>query len=106
MHDTLFDLGNLLLVLTALLADACVIAQAMLARWWQTPAGRHVMAFQAVLAAMATLWALRVWLPDASWLLVARFAAFAGLPIVLAWRLAIIIRTWRAKRREYARREG
>ncbi|AQZ67647.1 unnamed protein product [[Actinomadura] parvosata subsp. kistnae] len=101
MRDALFDLGNVLLILTALLADACVVAQALLARWWQTPAGRHVMAFQAVLAAMASLWALRVWLPDETWLLTARFVAFAGLPVVLAWRLAIIIRTWRAKRREH-----
>lgn len=106
MREPLFLIGSVLIVVTALLALACVAAQALLARWWTTSAGRHVMAFQAVIAALASLWALRVWFPNAEWLLVARLIAFACLPPVLAWRLAIIVRTWRDKRREHPREEG
>ena len=95
----LFGLANVLIVITAVIALACVAAQALLARWWRTPAGRHVFAFQAVLAAIATLWALRVWFPDNDTIRAARSLAFLGLPVVLGWRLAIIVRTWRAERR-------
>ncbi|MER6581837.1 hypothetical protein [Nonomuraea sp. NPDC001023] len=101
MPDPLFLIGNVLLVVTALIAWACVVSQALLARWWETAAGRHVMAFQAELAALAGLWALRVWFPDVEAIRIARSIAFVGLPIVLGWRLAIIIRTWRAKRRKH-----
>lgn len=101
MHEKWFSAGNVLLILTAVLAVACVAAQALLARWWETPGGRHVMAFQAVLAAVLTLWALRVWLPDVGWLVVARGFAFGLLPFVFTWRLLIILKTWREKHRKH-----
>lgn len=101
MHDQWFMAGNVLLVVTALLALACVASQALLARWWETPAGRHVMAFQSALAAVLTLWGLRVWFPDNEIIRLLRSIAFAGLPVVIGWRLTIIIRTWRAKRRKH-----
>ncbi|MGI5274905.1 putative phage holin [Nonomuraea sp. CA-218870] len=103
--DLLYSAGSALLIVSALLAVACVAAQALLARWWATPGGRHVMAFQFVLAAVLTLWALRVWIPDSDLIRVLRSVAFAGVPVVLAWRLGIIFKTWRGKRREH-RREG
>ena len=105
MHDLLFTVGSILVIVSAVLACACVAAQALLARWWETPAGRHVMGFQAVLAAVLGLWTLRLWVPDAGWLVGLRFAAFAGVPVVLGWRLLIILRTWRSRRREHARKE-
>ncbi|MET8985814.1 hypothetical protein ABZW49_10235 [Nonomuraea wenchangensis] len=103
MHEPLYFVGNLLLIVTALLALACVAAQALLARWWETSAGRHVMAFQGVLAAVLGLWALRVWFPDNDAIRTARSIAFLGVPVVIGWRLAIILRTWRDKRREHTR---
>jgi Na+/pantothenate symporter len=102
MHEKWISSGNVLLILTAALAVACVVAQALLARWWETSGGRHVMAFQSVLAAVLTLWALRVWLPDMTWLVVARGLAFGGLPVVFTWRLLIILKTWREKHRKRA----
>ncbi|TDD54601.1 hypothetical protein E1286_05270 [Nonomuraea terrae] len=104
MADQLYLIGSGLLVVSALLALACVASQALLARWWETAGGRHVMGFQAVLAAVLTLWALRVWIPDSGVILALRSIAFAGVPAVLAWRLAIILRTWQAKRREHAQK--
>jgi hypothetical protein len=101
MRDPLFLIGSVLVVVSALLALACVVSQALLARWWETPAGRHVFIFQGVLAAVLALWALRIWVPDNAFVLALRFAAFAGVPVVLGWRLLIILKTWRAKRREH-----
>lgn len=103
MTEQWFSAGNVLLILTASLAVACVVAHGFLARWWETRAGQHVMAYQAVLAAVLTLWALRVWLPDVGWLVVARGFAFGGLPVVFSWRLLIILKTWRKKHRKRAR---
>ncbi|MGW4411761.1 putative phage holin [Nonomuraea sp. NPDC004702] len=101
MRDQWFMAANVLLIVTALLALACVVSQALLARWWETPAGRHVFAFQGVVAALASLWSLRVWFPDNETIRLLRNIAFVGLPVVIGWRLAIIIRTWRAKRRKH-----
>jgi len=98
--DLVHLIGSLLVVVTALLAIACVAAQALLARWWSTPAGRHVFAFQAVLALCLGLWAARLFAPDGEWFQVARLVAFALVPWVLAWRLLIIVQTWRKRRRQ------
>lgn len=103
MGSPWFLIGSAFLIVSTLLAVACVAAQALLARWWESAAGRHVMAFQGVLAVLLSLWTLRVWIPDNGFVLGLRFTAFAGLPVVLGWRLAIIVRTWRRKRREHAK---
>ncbi|MEU8151801.1 hypothetical protein [Nonomuraea sp. NPDC048901] len=105
LNASLYLVGTVEVVLSAVLAVACVAAQMLLARWWQTAAGRHVMAFQAVLAVCLSLWTLRLVVPDGGWFIALRLAAFSGVPLVLAWRLAIIIRTWRSKRREHIKGE-
>lgn len=98
--------GTALILASAGLATACVIAQGMLARWWKTPAGRHTFAFQAVFALCLDLWALRLIVPEGDWFVSARFVAFSGVPVVLAWRLSVIVRTWRAGRRKRAQVGG
>lgn len=100
MDDGLHLAGTVLIVASALLASACVAAHTVLARWWRTNAGRHAFAFEAVIALCLDLWALRLIAPEGAWFLVARLGAFCGVPVVLAWRLDIIIRTWRAARQE------
>jgi hypothetical protein len=96
--------GTALIVVSALLSVACVVAHQVLARWWETPVGRHVFAFEAVLAACLGLWALRLALPEGDWFEVPRLVAFAGVPLVLGWRLLIILRVWGEERRR--RMEG
>ncbi|SFK92886.1 hypothetical protein SAMN05216275_14180 [Streptosporangium canum] len=100
MGEGLRLIGSLLVVVTALLAWACVIAQVLLARWWQTSAGRHVFVFQLVLALCTGLWALRLLIPDGDWFQVARLVAFTLVPWVLGWRFLIILQTWRKGRRQ------
>lgn len=106
LDATAYLVGSVLVLLSALLAVACVAAQMLLARWWETAAGRHVMAFQGVLAVCLALWSLRLVVPDGSWFAVLRLVAFSGVPVVLAWRLLIIVKTWRGKHRAQVRGEG
>ncbi|MET8866545.1 hypothetical protein ABZW11_26705 [Nonomuraea sp. NPDC004580] len=91
--------GSILIGVSALLSLAVVATHQMLARWERTAAGRHAFLFEAVLALSLTLWALRVAIPEGQWFLAARLAAFALVPVVLAWRLIVIIQTWRRTRR-------
>ncbi|MFC3986424.1 hypothetical protein ACFOYY_40275 [Streptosporangium jomthongense] len=57
-----------------------------------------------MLALTLGLWALRLLVPEGDWFQAVRLAAFALVPVVLAWRLQIIIYTWRRGRRQ--RREA
>lgn len=103
MDELVKHLGTVLILISAALATACVVAQSLLARWWKTQAGWHTFVFQGVVALCLDLWSLRIVIPEGSWFLAARLAAFMGVPVVLGWRLEIIIRTWRRERR---RRKG
>ncbi len=98
MNELVRLAGTVLIFVSAVLATGCVVAQGLLARWWKTPAGRHTFAFQATLALCLDLWAMRLVVPEGDWFLVARLVAFACVPVVLGWRLEIIIRTWQRGR--------
>lgn len=90
--------GQAFVVVSALLAIAGLVVYQALSRWWESPYGRHFFSFQAVLAACLSLWASRLFFPDGDWFQVARLVAFAGVPVVLAWRIVVIIRAWREER--------
>lgn len=92
--------GSILIAISALLAVAVVVIHQLLARWERTAAGRHAFVFEAVLALSLTLWGLRLALPEGDWFLAVRLAAFALVPVVLAWRLIVIVQTWRRTRRQ------
>lgn len=100
MVEALRLIGSVLIVVSFVLALAGVVAHLLLARWWETAHGRHVFAFQTVLALSLGLWSLRLLIPDGDWFQTVRLIAFAGIPVVLAWRLQIIIQTWRDMRRK------
>ncbi len=85
------DIGNVLLMLTAALAGAIVLVYAT-TRWWETAAGRNVMAFMACVAAVTGLHVLRLWYVGGLVFLWLRVAVFALVPLVLAWRLWMLIR--------------
>lgn len=99
MAEALQAVGSLLIGLTTVLAITAVALHQLLARWWETEAGRHAFTFEAVLALSLTLWTLRLVVPVGDWFLVVRLAAFALLPVALAWRIRIIVQTWRRNRR-------
>nr|WP_062336213.1 hypothetical protein [Herbidospora sakaeratensis] len=100
MVELVQSIGSVEVVISALLATAVVIVHHVLARWWETAAGRHVFTFEAVLAACLDLWAIRLLFPDGDWFLIPRLVAFTGVPIVLAWRIQVLLSHRNAGRRK------
>lgn len=94
--------GNLLLVVTALLNTACVVAYGWTTHggWRDSEVGRHLMAFMVSEATILDLGVVRLCtgllgLPDPAWFQLLRLAVFVTLPFVMGWRLRIILRAWR-----------
>lgn len=92
-------IGNGLLVLSALLATAFVIVYHFSAVWWESHDGRHVMAFMGALALVIDLAVLRLIVGRPEWFEIVRTLTFTAIPIVLAWRLAILIKAQFGSRR-------
>ncbi|WP_344897562.1 putative phage holin [Nonomuraea antimicrobica] len=108
MTEDMETAGSVLIAVSAVLAVAVVVLHHLVADWHKTESGRHVFAFEAALAASLTLWAIRLAVPTWDWVLIARLIAFATLPVVLAWRIRIIVlirRRSRRRRKEASRSE-
>lgn len=92
-------IGDCLIVLCAVLSTACVLAYQVTTggAWWDTEHGRHLMAFMAAITGVLLLSTVRIFAVDVlgqsdpSWFQVLRLAAFASLPLVLSWRLWLIL---------------
>lgn len=94
--------GNALVVVTAMLAWTFVVTYHVRARWWETETGRNVMAFMAVVAAVCTLAAIRIVAGaglDTPWYAWLRVAVFAPVPVVIAWRILLLVRAQAEVRR-------
>jgi hypothetical protein len=100
--------GNALVVVSALISLTFIIVYHLRAYWWRTSDGRHVFTFMAVIAAVLTSAAMRVLLGDPEWYTWLRVVVFSGVPVVLAWRLAILLSTQTRRRIRFGRvrREG
>lgn len=95
--------GVVLVIVSAVLAWTVVITYHLSAPWRDSHAGRHVMAFTAVLAVVLTLWTVGL-LTSAhgTWWDIVRLVAFSGVPAVLAHRLLLL---WRLQIRPGIRKE-
>lgn len=95
-------IGSALLALTAAINTACVVAYGWTTRggWRDSEMGRHLMCFMCSEAAILDLSVVRMvaggagW-PDPVWFRVLRLVVFVTLPVVMGWRLAIIVRAYR-----------
>lgn len=87
-------IGTVLVVISAALAWANVLAYHLSAPWWRSETGRHVMTFNAVLAIVLTLWAVGALTLNARgpWWDMLRLVAFTGVPLSLGWRLTLLYR--------------
>lgn len=100
MVDVLRILGSVEIVVAALLANACVLAYHLLADWRRERLGPHLMAFMVAIAMVLDLSAVGQFAFRGSlWFAVLRLVTFTAIPIVIGWRLAIIIRTQTGVRR-------
>lgn len=93
-------IGNGLLHLSTVEAWLFIGMYHLSSPWWKSEAGRHVMTFMGVIAAVLTLSSVRVATgapPSAepvTWVTWVRVLVFAGVPAVIGWRIAIL---WRAQ---------
>lgn len=85
-------IGNVLLIVSALLATAFIVLYHWSAVWWKNADGRHVMAFMAALAAVLDLGVVRIVIGTQEWFEWLRLGVFVGIPLVLAQRLLILVR--------------
>jgi hypothetical protein len=98
--------GNVLLLLSALLATGFVVLYLFVARWWASEAGRHLMAFNTVIAVVLWLSVIRVFVPgsaNVAWFAWLRTGVFAFVPVVLGWRLWMLVRVQVLDRRHERR---
>lgn len=96
--------SNTLIIVSAVEAAVFVVLYHWSARWWESDAGRHVMAFMAVIAGVLGLSVLRIFLGDSTPFRIVRLAVFAGVPVVLGQRLWLLRRAQRPARRGGRRR--
>jgi hypothetical protein len=91
-------IGNALIVLTTILAwTFCILYHAM-APWWRSQMGRNVMTYGLVVAAVLSLSVVRVAFDavvETPWFSILRLVLFAGVPVAIGWRIAILLRVQR-----------
>ena len=72
--------------------------------WWRTEMGRHLMAYQFVVAVVLGLLILRTdFFEESTFFITARVAVFVGVPIVLTQRVWLQIKSQREVRQEVGR---
>lgn len=106
--------GDGLIFISTGLIVACVIAYAWTTGddWRGTNTGRHLMWFMTSLASVLVVWSIRLVAVDIlghvdpRWFYDIRLAVFATVPIVFAWRLAIIINVARTTQPEDTTKEN
>jgi hypothetical protein len=83
--------GNLALFAIFLVSIAFVVVYAFVP-WWVHGSGRNVMALMASLSLFTGLAVVRIFFGDTSWFLWLRLMVLCTIPIILGWRLWMLIR--------------
>jgi hypothetical protein len=92
--DLAQQIGAVEIVISAALITLGIVIFTALAKWWRSEGGWHVFCFMASIGAVLDLSAARVILGaslDVPWFIWVRVVVFSTVPIVIAWRVWIII---------------
>jgi hypothetical protein len=99
------NVGDVLVIASAVIASVCVIAYQVTTRgaWTTTETGRHVMCFMGSEAVVLILSAVRIvsrvfGVTDPQWFATLRVIVFVSIPIVFLWRLRLIVTSWQDQR--------
>lgn len=98
------QITEFLVGLSAAIGCVFMITYQIKARWWRSHDGIHVFSFMGVITAVLVLATLRRCLDEPAWYGVASMIAFAGVPVVLLWRLHILLKA-QSKRKMRPERE-
>jgi len=95
-------IGNALVIITTALAWLFCVLYHFMAPWWRSEMGRNIMTYGLVVAVVLSLSVVRI-VSDAvvetPWFSVLRLITFAGVPVAIGWRIAILLRVQRQHRR-------
>lgn len=94
--------GNVLVLITTVLGWTFCVLYHFLAPWWRTTMGRNVMTYGLVVAAVLSLSSARIIAGaglETTWFQVLRLIVFAGVPMAISWRIAILLRLQREQKR-------
>lgn len=83
--------GNVALIATFLMSLAFVVTYAF-APWWLHQSGRNVMALMMAITLITGLSCLRLLYSDREWFIILRVAVLGTVPIIIAWRLWMLVR--------------
>lgn len=83
-------IGNVLIIITALGATLSVMVYARVP-WSHLPMGRHLMCYMVVIAAVLDLSVLRIMFGDSPEFQLVRLVVFVGMPVVVWWRLVLLV---------------
>lgn len=84
--------AEILVALSAAIGCIFMVTYQVKARWWRSHDGIHVFSFMGVMTAVLVLATLRRCLDEPAWYPVVSLIAFAGVPVVLLWRLRILLK--------------
>lgn len=93
------EIGNVLIWWAAIVATLSVAVHARV-RWWESPMGRHLMAYMSVIACVLVLSVIRATFGDAWWFALLRLITFVGVPIVMSQRLWLQLKAQRDNHRD------
>jgi hypothetical protein len=96
---TVQSVGNILFILAAIPAVLSVVVFARVP-WWRSGTGRHLMSYMAVVAAVMLLGCVRLAIGRNEFFEALRTAVFAGVPVVMWWRLVLLVKEQRLTRSE------
>lgn len=88
------QIGAVEIVISAALITLGLVVFTALAKWWRSEGGWHVFCFMLSIGAVLDLSAARVVAGaglDVPWFVWLRVAVFTTMPVVIAWRVWIII---------------
>jgi hypothetical protein len=83
--------GNVLVCWSALAGTLSVLVYARVP-WTHTQWGRHLMAYMVAIALVLDLAVARVLFGDSTWFLVLRLVVFVAIPVVMTWRLVLLVK--------------
>lgn len=90
----LVHVGDVLFIVSAVLADVFVVAYHFLAPWWKTAVGRNLQAFMVTAALLLDLSCVRIFSNaslNESWFAMFRIAIGLITGVVVGWRLWLLI---------------
>lgn len=98
--EVLRQIGNVLIIYTFVASIGFCVAYHFMARWWETSFGMSLMIYQISMSAVLGLSTLRLITDNGEGWAMIRLLVFIGVPVALTWRLAVLIKLQRDKRRE------